>query len=42
MAEQPEKTLLLLADHDALYASREDGPERHIHKEHTAPRPVVS
>jgi len=41
MAEQPQKTLLLLVDHDALaltwfrYASREDGPERHIHKQHT-------
>jgi quercetin dioxygenase-like cupin family protein len=41
VADQPEKTLRLLADQDALaltwfrYAAGEDGPERHIHKEHT-------
>lgn len=41
VADRPQKTLRLLADHDALaltwfrYAANEDGPERHIHKEHT-------
>lgn len=41
VADQPEKTLRLLADHDELaltwfrYAGGERGPELHIHKRHT-------
>jgi quercetin dioxygenase-like cupin family protein len=41
VADQPEKTLRLLADHDALaltwfrYAGGERGPELHIHRRHT-------
>ena len=41
MADQPEKTLRLLADHDELaltwfrYSGGERGPELHIHKRHT-------
>ena len=41
VADLPQKTLLLLLDHEALaltwfrYPAREDGPERHIHKTHT-------
>ena len=41
VADQPQKTLLLLLDHEALaltwfrYPANEDGPERHIHKTHT-------
>jgi mannose-6-phosphate isomerase-like protein (cupin superfamily) len=41
VADQPEKTLRLLADHDELaltwfrYAGGETGPELHIHKRHT-------
>ena len=41
MADQPEKTLRVLADHDELaltwfqYAGGERGPELHIHKLHT-------
>jgi quercetin dioxygenase-like cupin family protein len=41
VADSPEKTLLLLVDHEALaltwfrYPAHEDGPERHIHKTHT-------
>jgi quercetin dioxygenase-like cupin family protein len=41
VADSPQKTLLLLVDHDALsltwfrYPAQEDGPERHIHKTHT-------
>ncbi len=41
MADQPEKTLRLLVDHDVLaltsfeYAAGERGPELHIHKRHT-------
>jgi len=41
VADQPEKTLRLLVDHDALaltwflYAAGERGPELHIHKRHT-------
>src|SRR5438067_540295 len=40
-ADEPAKTLRLLADFDSLaltwfrYAGGEDGPERHIHKQHT-------
>jgi mannose-6-phosphate isomerase-like protein (cupin superfamily) len=41
VADLPQKTLLLLVDHEALaltwfrYPAHEDGPERHIHKTHT-------
>src|SRR5262245_21409943 len=41
VADTPQKTLLLLVDHEALaltwfrYPAHEDGPERHIHKTHT-------
>jgi quercetin dioxygenase-like cupin family protein len=41
VADSPQKTLLLLVDHEALaltwfrYPAHEDGPERHIHKTHT-------
>jgi mannose-6-phosphate isomerase-like protein (cupin superfamily) len=41
VADQPEKTLRLLADHDELaltwfrYAGGERGPELHIHRRHT-------
>jgi mannose-6-phosphate isomerase-like protein (cupin superfamily) len=41
VADLPQKTLLLLVDHEALaltwfrYPAHEDGPERHIHQTHT-------
>jgi quercetin dioxygenase-like cupin family protein len=41
VADELQKTLLLLLDHEALavtwfrYPAHEDGPERHIHKTHT-------
>ena len=41
VADLPQKTLLLLVDHEALaltwfrYPAHEDGPERHIHKTHS-------
>jgi quercetin dioxygenase-like cupin family protein len=41
VADSPQKTLLLLVDHEALaltwfrYPAHEDGPARHIHKTHT-------
>ena len=41
VADEPQKTLLLLLDHEALaltwfrYPAHEDGPERHIHHTHT-------